>query len=228
MSGKSSERSGLTAIELIVVTAIIGVLIAILVPAVLMAQEAARRVACANHFRQIGVAAASYTSAFGSFPPGEITPWTVALTLYFEQRDFYDAYDHRHDPFSDPANAALGTRPIGVLVCPSDVEVRVAPFDWISSNAAGNTQLLCPGSRPESCLDGLSTTGLCVEVSSHKGLAQIEGPVLYLGVEDAVHSGGFQLLLASGSVRLLSHQVSNELMQALGTPRGGEVVGGEF
>jgi len=218
-----SHRRGLSAIELLVVIAILAVVAAILMPAVLAAQEAARRTACANNFRQIGLATAGYVDAFGCFPPSAVTPWTVALTPYLEDAQVYDAYDHRADPFSDPANISLGAESVKPFVCPSDSEQRVSPFDWVSSNVAGNVELFRPNSRPQSCVDGLSRTGLCVEVSARKGLTQIEGPRLYLGVEDGIHPAGFQLLFADGSVRLMPHNTSASLMQALGTPRGGEI-----
>lgn len=63
-------RSGFTLVELLVVIAIIGILIALLLPAVQAAREAARRSACSNNLRQIGIALQNYHSAVGSFPPG--------------------------------------------------------------------------------------------------------------------------------------------------------------
>jgi prepilin-type N-terminal cleavage/methylation domain-containing protein len=223
-----SNRRGLTLIELLVVMAVIGILMAITIPAVTRVQEAARRTSCANNFRQVGLATANYTDAFGSYPPSEVTPWTVAITPYLEQASIYGAYDHRFDPFSDSANTILGTHTIPAFDCPSDREVRVAPNDWVSSNVAGNIQLFQPGRRPETCRDGLSQTGLCVEVATSKGLTQFEGPRLFLGVEHSVHPAGFQLLFASGSVRLMSLDVAPEIMEAIGTPNGGEVISAGF
>ncbi len=217
-------RRGLTLIELLVVMAGIGVLAAITIPAVMWAHEAARRTACANNFRQVGLATANYVDAFGFYPPSQITPWTVAVSPFLEQAQVYGAYDHRFDPFSDSANAALGTHDIPAFDCPSDSDVHVAPFDWVSSNVAGNVQLFQPGRRPESCRDGLSQTGLCVEIATSKGLTQFEGPRLYLGVEHSIHPAGFQLLFASGSVRLMSLETPPEIMEAIGTPSGGEVI----
>src|SRR5262245_16375726 len=85
------QRSGLTLIELLVVIVIVALLLAIAIPAVMRAQEAARRTSCANNFRQIGLASANYIDAFNSFPPSEVTPWTVAVSPFLEQAQVYAA-----------------------------------------------------------------------------------------------------------------------------------------
>src|SRR5262245_59038734 len=71
---RTSQRRGLTLVELLVVIAIIGVLTALLLPAVQAAREAARQMACANNLKNLGLAAQNYHGNLSTFPPGAVGP----------------------------------------------------------------------------------------------------------------------------------------------------------
>jgi prepilin-type N-terminal cleavage/methylation domain-containing protein/prepilin-type processing-associated H-X9-DG protein len=85
---------GFTLIELLVVIAIIGVLIALLLPAVQMARESARRSSCTNNMKQIGLALMNYAEAHRVYPPGWDTHgagWTAHILPYMEHAALYDS-----------------------------------------------------------------------------------------------------------------------------------------
>ena len=127
------NRKGFTLVELLVVIAIIGVLVALLLPAVQSAREAARRMQCQNHQKQICLALHNYHDTFNRFPPGQWNnfytndaPWIrgcwVQPTLpYLEQKNLYDVYDEARKTNGDWALLCPNKdTKIKTLNCPSD------------------------------------------------------------------------------------------------------------
>jgi prepilin-type N-terminal cleavage/methylation domain-containing protein/prepilin-type processing-associated H-X9-DG protein len=104
---QTSYRRAFTLVELLVVIAIIGILIALLLPAVQAARESGRRAQCSNNLKQLGLAMHGYHTAHRSFPPGAIgvnpntgsyggeirTPFCIFVLPYLEQTSRYDQYD---------------------------------------------------------------------------------------------------------------------------------------
>src|SRR4051812_46558261 len=125
-------RRGFTLVELLVVIAIIGILVALLLPAVQAAREAGRRTQCANRLKQIGIALHNYHDTFNTFPPGVLAlttsndpagnhgwGWGAMLLPFLEQAPLHDQINFEQDT-TTPANLALINQTLSAFQCPSD------------------------------------------------------------------------------------------------------------
>ena len=115
-------RRAFTLVELLVAIAIIGILLALLLPAVHAAREAARRMQCANHLKQIGLGIHNFHDAKRCFPPssldgGGLATWWVFIMPYVEETASYDAWDLQKTYFVQPDRAIQAQVPL--YLCPT-------------------------------------------------------------------------------------------------------------
>jgi prepilin-type N-terminal cleavage/methylation domain-containing protein/prepilin-type processing-associated H-X9-DG protein len=124
---------GFTLVELLVVIGIIGILVAMLLPAVNAAREAARKTACIDNIKNLGLACNSHLSAKKSFPPGKVvdvtsgdndaapdmTNWAIEILPFIEEGGLYDRYDHKVTNLHNNNRIVLQTI-LPVFNCPSD------------------------------------------------------------------------------------------------------------
>ena len=136
----STSRHGFTLVELLVVIAIIGVLVALLLPAVQAAREAARRIQCANNLRNLALAVLNFHDTRGYFPPpSSVRPdsndeilndnrlfsnWAIETLPYFEQQSLFDRFEistgSQLKRITHVDNQPARSAELSVMLCPSD------------------------------------------------------------------------------------------------------------
>jgi type II secretory pathway pseudopilin PulG len=138
-------------VELLVVIAIIGVLVALLLPAIQAAREAARRSSCGNNLKQIGLALQNYHDARKVFPYSNVFTssnsynvasfqyqgpnWVVAMLPFIEGGNLITLYNKRAFYVDDTANASFHAQSLPFMLCPSD---SFAPIAFDANQAAVN------------------------------------------------------------------------------------------
>ena len=158
---RTGPRRGFTMVELLVVMSIIAILIGMLLPAVNVARESARRSRCSNNIRQVGLALNNYHQTHKIFPPSMfVAPdeeptnttkhqmnWVVCLLPLLDQTPIYKQFDLKK-PINDQANYQARGATIQVLLCTSDTGSNVKfnrtndGENWARGNYGANASLV--------------------------------------------------------------------------------------
>jgi len=220
---------------------VFGVLIALLLPAVQAAREAARRAQCVNNLKQLALAMHNYHDTFNSFPPQATTDadgkpllsWRVLLLPFLEQSALYDQF-HLDEPWDSPANRPLADQMPQLFRCPSE-PVNAPGLTHYEAIAGPSTLFPAPGEsrrpiRLSDVIDGTSNTIAFVEAAR---------PVVWTAPDDVSadtsdpfgglgsrHPGGVNAALADGSIRFIKSSINPAVLRALITRNGGEVISG--
>jgi prepilin-type N-terminal cleavage/methylation domain-containing protein len=148
-----TRRPAFTLVELLVVIAIIGVLVALLLPAVQAAREAARASQCKNSLKQLGLALHGYHDVMNQLPAGWIGNgpegppgwgWPTALLPYFEQKNLADSGIRFNLPIDNAQNRSARETVLPLLLCPSDGHAKqftIGADDAPGANIDGGTPL---------------------------------------------------------------------------------------
>lgn len=171
MNHRRRSTEAFTLVELLVVIAIIGILVALLLPAVQSAREAARRTQCLNNLKQYGLALQNYHSTNNTFPPGALLKNSntdvyananASLLPYFEESALHGIYDQEEQWENQRAGVAAVV--IGAFKCPSSSALNplVDPMlaDYSEGGVFGITEYaFCMGYTDAFCVQGLGEPG---------------------------------------------------------------------
>ncbi len=229
-------KMSFTLVELLFVVAVIGVLIALLLPMRRSAGEAARRMSCVNNLKQIAIALHNYQDEYKSLPPtytvdGSGKPlhsWRTLILPFMEQRALYDKID-LSKPWDDPANKAAYDTRVATYQCPS---ANVATAGHTTYLAVIDSGSCWPGAQPRrlaEITDDRGLTLMVMEVPPEHAVHWMsptdatERSILSFGEAKRLpHPGGTQAAFADGHVRFLHKQIKPATLRAAITISGND------
>lgn len=218
-----------------------GVMVALLLPAVQAAREAARRSQTSNNLRQIGIAMHNYHDVYGSLPPAAkvdaegkpLLSWRVHLLPFVEAENLYDEF-RLDEPWDSEHNKKLIER---MPMAYRNPNLPMADFktNYLAVTGEGTAFGGKEGTKFRDVIDGTSNTIIAVEANADRAVIwskpddlkfDPQQPLAGLG---ELRPGGFQALLMDGSTRFIANTIDHDILRALITIAGREPIPrGEF
>ncbi len=230
-----------------------GGLVALLLPAVQAAREAARRMQCSNNLKQIALAMHNYNDVYRSLPAGFIADengkpmhsWRVAILPFIEASNLYDQYNF-NEPWDSPNNMRVAQQMPATFRCPSGPDS--GPGANLTHYVAVLSSTPADNKPPDSIFgenrwtqfsdirDGTSNTLMVVEVRDPVPWTKPDDDLHFDQMSFQLNSGpnsigsyhpaGANASMADGSVRFLSNGLNGETLRLLIQPADGRPVGG--
>ena len=243
---RSSSSTG-TVILVVALIAVIGtvtvggVLVALLLPAVQAAREAARRMQCSNNLKQVALAMHNYHDTYKSLPPAytvdengnKLHSWRTLLLPFMEQSPLYDQID-LDKPWDAPENQHIAETVIPAYACPSDPNLAMPYTNYMVIVGPNTLFEDDQGARFADVTDGTSNTILVVEVEGQQvpwmEPTDLSFEQMQLAINGGTtepgshHPGGMQAALADGSVNFIADSIDIDVLRRLITRNDGEPV----
>lgn len=234
---RPKQANGFTLVELLVILFIIGILIALLVPARRGAREPARRSQCNNNLKQIALGLQTYESTYGAFPPAytvdvdgkPLHSWRTLILPFVEQKPLYDTID-LSKPWDDPANAEALKAAVPCYGCPSVYELANKTTYVAVVSPDGCIQSTTPR-RLSEITDDHGETLLVIEVGPQHAVpwmaptdADEKLLLAFRPKTEFTHPGGMNAAFVDGSVRFLSADLPAAEWRALISIAGNDSV----
>lgn len=223
VNNTATQKKGFTLIQLLVVLAILGVLVALLLPAQRRVRPAARRTQCKNNLKQIGLALHNYHDTYHAFPPAftvdsdgrPLHSWRTLILPFVDQEPLYNRID-LSKPWNDPANAEAFKSQVPVYQCPgSHADVAWTHTIYMALVTANSCFRPTEPRVMSEITDDRGKTIMVIEVDVDQAVHWMSpkdaSEPLVLGIGSKTkhaHTGGIHALFVDGSVKFLSEQSS--------------------
>lgn len=228
--------------NIVVFLSCVGALLAMLIPAVEAAREAARRSQCTCNLCSIKLALLNYHDTYNGFPPAYVADptgkpmhsWRVLILPYIEQTSLYNQYDFG-EPWDGPNNIKILNSMPSCFACPSRFSSKTDLTSYVAVTGPGTIFPGATSTKIEDIKDGGSNTLMVVEVTNAKipwtSPQDFDTRTMSFRVNDprrpgisSKHPGGANVVFADGSYRFVGDAITPGNLHALMTIAGGEAI----